>query len=115
MIPWPRPAFVPPDPEWFVEAQKAGNETVRIAAVDQTGAQPIVTVVVRPVTLTEQGTPVLHTSLEVTLVLEHVSDDQRPTPVPFASKAQAERWVELARSRVLNPSAVIDLGGIVGR
>jgi hypothetical protein len=113
VVAWPRPPFVPPVPELYVEATRA--EVARLAAVDETGIQPIATVLVRPVTLTSDGDVVLHTSLEIVLVVDEVSTDERPSPVSFSSKAQAERWKELAKSRVVNPSAVIELGDIIGR
>ena len=115
--PWPRPPFVPPDARLYEEALKISERPAQITAIDSDGPQPIATIVVHPVVLTEDGRPVLLTGLEVTVGLgvEPSRQDTQTASAGFSSYAQAERWVRLTRSRVINPAAVVDISNIIGR
>lgn len=117
--PLPKPKPVPPDPELYREAIELGKRTAELGRVDASGLQHIVAVTLRPVVLTANGATVLHTRIHVTLALEDArrpgaEDEPGAESARVSSQAQAERWVELTRSRVINPRDVIDLGAIVG-
>ena len=113
--PRPKPPFVAPVRALYEQAQKLAREPVQVSRVDTTGLQPIATVVVRPVHLDARGRPVLHSWIDVTLHLEPDPGDDHPDGVPLTSAAQVERWSELARSRVINPRAIVDIIGNIGR
>ncbi|CAN5278205.1 hypothetical protein BH11PSE10_BH11PSE10_17850 [soil metagenome] len=112
----PGPPFVPPDPKLYQQAIELGRTPVQVVAHDDSGLQSIVRVVLRPLTIDEHGALMLHTSIRITLLLEPASpNDENTEPQRFNSHAQAQRWTELARSRVINPAALLDIGGLFGR
>ena len=117
VLPWPKPDLIPPDPELYKQAIALGRQTATITNIDVSGLQPIVAVMLRPLVLSERGELILHTTIRVALELvdrDAHADDPGADAVRFSSHAQASRWVELSRSRVLNPADVIDVGGIIG-
>ena len=117
ITPWPGPMFVPPDPDLYKQAIALGKQTATLTNVDASGLQPVAALTLRPIVLDQTGTLTLHTSIRVTLVLtdqQHTGQDTEE-PTRLSSHAQAERWVELTKSRVINPRAVIDMSPIIGR
>jgi hypothetical protein len=108
-----------------------------VMAIDTSHIQPIASVIVRPVVISEEGIPVLRTEITVTIIVDDENDERQvevsktyrqqqqqqqqhdkvtdAENVRFTSPAQAERWVALTRSRVINPAAVIDIGRNIGR
>lgn len=112
---WPKPAFVPPDPHLYERAKARGESRVRLTRLDESGPQPIATLLIRPIGLNERGEPVLATRIDVVL---HLRDGEGQVDTNakggeqeegFSSRAQVARWTELTRSRVMNPDAVVDL------
>ncbi len=113
--PWASPPFVPPNPKLYDRAVALGMERAQITRVDDSGPQPIAALVVRPLTLDSRGQLTLARQLRVTVQLTPPGDDARSGDAPsgasgFSSGAQARRWTELVRSRVVNTKDVLDIG-----
>jgi Peptidase family C25 len=129
--PFPAPPLVPPDPRLYEQAAK-DPRVARPTGLDQVGRTPIIRIELRPVQLTEGGLLELTTELEIRVaydrrpkervppeklkkLLEEVGvrdcdvDRLMPLPEPkVASRAQARRDAELARSLVVNHDLVDD-------
>ena len=117
VLPWPKPQYVPPDPGLYREAVALGTQAATVLHLDRAGPQPVATLALRPLFIDEQGALQLRRAITVTLLLGEQQPDASEAAeqrASFNSRAQAERWVELVRSRVINPNLVIDFGAIFG-
>jgi hypothetical protein len=109
---WQRPLFVPPDAKRYRAAVELGRQSAMLTGEDPAGPQSIATVVLRPLVIDEKGRLLLHTAMRVSLELRDTQDEAR---IGFGSRAQAERWYELQRGRVVNPWQLFDPGVIFTR
>jgi hypothetical protein len=135
---WPSYSLAPPKVRSTGSQALCRGSKARIYTcpghISEYQTQPIASILVRPVVLSENGVLSLHTELTISIILEDTNKIEKESKLQqgqrkpedkiadgeaanarFTSPAQAQRWVELTRSWVINPAAVIDVGGIIGR
>lgn len=128
--PLPSHALLPPRAELYEREARQPRPLARLVATEQVGPVPIAVIEVSPVHLTAEGLLEFATEIEVSVTVEPLRTEGMPSTErageqapdgdmtalstafmrPIHSRAQAERLVQLARLRVLNPDAVWDFG-----
>lgn len=124
--PYPARPFVPPRVELYELEAKKPRPLARFVATEQVGLVPIILVEVTPVRLTKDGLLEFAPEIEVTVTYRRRDEGtvvrnrarrakdevEGNAGTAFTrsihSRAQAERLVELARAKVVNPDAVWD-------
>lgn len=125
--PFPARPVVPPRLELYEQEAKQPRPLARLVATEQVGPVPVIVVEVTPVRLTKEGLLEFAPEIEVTVAYAPgttgAASDERASVADseaiegnaapavtraIHSRTQAQRLVELARAKVLNPDAVWD-------
>lgn len=106
--PLPRPEFARPNPELYEAAAREARRPARLVAAEQIGLTPIAVVEINPVAYDNDGSLYLITSLEVVVDVRPLKQPTAPVD-QIASRAQAQRLVDMAQMLVLNPDVVYDI------